>query len=40
MQSKGSIEEETDRREDQGRRSRLGDGIHSIPCHTTDLPPG
>ena len=31
-------EEESDRREDKGRRCCLGDGIHSIPYRTTDLP--
>ena len=35
----GGIEEETDRREGKGRRCCLGDGIHSIPCRTTDLTP-
>ena len=34
-----SIEEETDRRECQGRHCCLWDGIHSIPCRTTDLAP-
>ena len=34
------IEKETDRREGKGRRCCLGDGIHSIPCHTTDLSRG
>ena len=36
-QSRCSIKEETDRREGKGRRCCLGDGIHSIQCHTTDL---
>ena len=34
------IEEETDRREGKGRRCCLGDGIHSIPCRTTDFAQG
>ena len=29
-----NIEEETDRREDKGRRCYFGDGIHSIPFRT------
>ena len=35
-----TIEEELVRREGKRRRCCLGDGIHSIPCRTTDLAPG
>ena len=35
------IEEKTDRREGEGRCCCLGeDGIHLIPCQTTDFAPG
>ena len=34
-----TIEEESDRREDKGRRCWLGDRIYSIPCRTRDLAP-